>query len=63
MFALKKTMEFTEAGLLSLTALFLGFLGGLLSCVLRSRCETIRCCGSECTRRVIEAPDTRVTVA
>ena len=56
-------MQFTEAGLLSVLALCLGFAGGLLSCVLRSRCETIKCCGSECTRRVIEAPDTRVTIA
>ena len=25
----------------------------LMQCVLRSRCETIKCCGAECTRRVL----------
>lgn len=28
-------------------------LAALMQCILRSRCETIKCCGAECTRRVL----------
>ena len=56
-------MELTETGLLSLTALSFGFLAGVLSCVLRSRCTVIECCFGKCTRAVIESPNTDVVVA
>lgn len=56
-------MELTEAGVLSFSALCFGFLAGVLSCILRSRCETIECCFSKCTRAVIEAPSTDVNIA
>jgi hypothetical protein len=55
-------MQLTEAGVLSLSALTFGFLAGLLSCVLRSRCHTIKCCGCHFERDVLENIETDVEV-
>ena len=47
---------------------FTGMVGaccaGILICILKSRCERIKCCGIECDRRVIsEANLNNVTIA
>ena len=55
-------MELTEAGVLSLSALTFGFLAGLLSCVLRSRCHTIKCWGCHFERDVLADIQTDVEV-
>ncbi len=45
---------------------FAGMLGGGLSlclvCILKSRCEYIKCCGVECRRNVIPASELRNVV-
>ena len=59
---LQKKMEITEAGVLSFTALTFAFLAGMLSCILRSRCQTIDCFCSKCTRSVIDSVDMNTDV-
>ena len=51
----------SEATVLALCALILGSFGGLLSCVLRSRCKTINCCCMKCERDVLDNVDTHVS--
>ena len=50
----------SEATVLALCALILGSFGGLLSCVLRSRCKTIDCCCLKCERDVLDNVSTTV---
>lgn len=33
-------------------------MAALMQCILRSRCETIECCGAKCTRRVLPPEQT-----
>lgn len=43
----------SEGFLLSAGAMLVGMIGGCLTCILRSRCSSIKCCGIELTREVI----------
>ena len=47
----------SEGFLLSAAALLVGCCAGILSCILKSRCNSIKCCGLELTRDVIPAAD------
>lgn len=47
----------SEGFMLSGFALLAGCCAGLLSCILKSRCSSIKCCGIELQRDVIPAPD------
>lgn len=47
------TLPVSESFLFSMATLCFGFLGGVLSCLLKSRCKKIKCCGCECDREVI----------
>ena len=47
----------SESLLLTTFGMFLGCFAGLLSCILKSRCSSIKCCGIELQRDVIPASD------
>jgi len=51
----EKELPVSESFLITCFGLFGGFLGGILTCILRSRCVRIKCWGIECIR---ELPDT-----
>jgi hypothetical protein len=42
----------SESFLITCIGLFAGICGGVLTCILRSRCVKIRCCGVECERQI-----------
>ena len=43
----------SEGFLLSAGAMLVGVIAGCLSCILKSRCSSIKCCGIELKRDVI----------
>lgn len=48
-------VERNGAWLLSVLGISMTCISGVLVCVLRSRCRTIKCCGLECERDVLDA--------
>ena len=42
----------SESFLIGCIGLIAGMFGGFLTCVLRSRCVRIKCCGIECERQL-----------
>tara|TARA_R110001632_G_scaffold26395_3_gene71390 strand:+ start:135 stop:341 length:207 start_codon:yes stop_codon:yes gene_type:complete len=54
---LSTSLPVSEGFLLSAGAMMVGIIAGCLSCVLKSRCSTIKCCGLELQRDVIPATD------
>lgn len=46
-------LPFSESFLLTLTGSVFAAVGGLLMCVLKSRCTAIKCCGAQCERDVL----------
>lgn len=46
----------SESLILACIGAFAGMCGALLTCILRSRCVRIKCCGIECERQL---PDTQ----
>jgi hypothetical protein len=50
-------LPISEGFLLSAGAMLMGVAAGCLSCVLKSRCQKIKCCGIECERDVIPSQD------
>lgn len=47
----------SEGFLLSAAAMMVGVIAGCLSCILKSRCSSIKCCGVELQRDVIPAAE------
>jgi hypothetical protein len=52
---MSEKLPVSESFLITCIGLIGGFLGGILTCILRSRCVKIKCCGAECDRQL---PDT-----
>ena len=51
------SLPVSEGFLLSAGAMLVGIIAGCLSCILKSRCSTIKCCGLELQREVIPATE------
>ena len=47
----------SEGFILALFGGFVGFVGGILTCALKSRCSRIKCCCVECERDVLPPAD------
>ena len=47
----------SEGFILALFGGFVGFVGGILTCALKSRCSRIKCCCLECDREVLPPKD------
>lgn len=55
-------LEKHGAWLLTMIAGISGGIGMLLTYFLKSRCSTIKCCGANCTREVIDLKPTSVEI-
>ena len=51
------SLPVSEGFLLSAVAMMVGVFAGCLSCILKSRCSSIKCCCIELQRDVIPAAD------
>ena len=51
------SLPVSESLILTGFGMLIGMVGGICSCILKSRCSTIKCCGLELQREVIPATE------